>query len=205
MSLMLTNTLRAARRPGAEAQIDLSRARRWYSEDDAAPEAQTGETNAPETSPKGLDALPEEVRDYIRALRRESEERRKKLAAYEKAQREAEAARKLEEEKRLAEQGQWQKLAEERAAEIERLKQYEAQVAALLEATRKRNADRIARLPEAVRDLVPVDYEPYKLAAWLDANEGKLVKPLAPNLNPGQQSTGDGKKLASQVIKRIAY
>lgn len=204
MSLMLTTkTLRAVRRAEAEALIDLSRVRRWYADDGSTPDA--SEKTEPPADPKGLDALPEEVREYIKSLRRESEERRKKLTALEKTQQEAEAARKLEEDKKLAEQGQWQKLAEERAAEIERLKVFEAQAATLLAATTKRNADRIAKLPEAMRDLVPVEYDPHKLAAWLDANEAKLVKPVAPNLNPGQQSTGDGKKTAKQVIKRIAY
>lgn len=146
MSLMLTTkTLRAVRRAEAEALIDLSRVRRWYADDGSVPDAQE-KAEAP-TDPKGLDALPEEVRDYIKSLRRENEDRRKKLAALEKAQQEAEAVRKLEEDKKLAEQGQWQKLAEERAAEIERLKVFEAQAATLVEATTKRNADRIAKLP----------------------------------------------------------
>lgn len=204
MSLMLnTKTLRAVRRAEAEALIDLSRVRRWYADDSPSPDAQE-KAEAP-TDPKGLDALPEEVRDYIKSLRRENEDRRKKLATLEKTQQEAEVARKTEEDKKLAEQGQWQKLAEERAAEIERLKTFEAQATDMVEATKKRNADRVAKLPEAMRDLVPVDYDPPKLAAWLDANEAKLAKPVAPNLNPGQQSTGDGKKTAKQVIKRIGY
>lgn len=208
MSLML-NTLRASRRTGAEASIDLRRGRTWFAEEPEAPSAadepQVTDGKTASEAPTGLDALPEEVRAYIRALRKENEERRKKLAAFEKAQAEAELARRVEEEKRLAEQGQWQKLAEERAVEVERLRQVEAQYSALIDSVRQRNAERISRLPEALRGLVPVDYEPLKLASWLDVNESKLVKPAAPNLNAGQQSTGDAKKAARDVIKRLPY
>lgn len=207
MSLML-NTIRASRRMDAEAPVDLRRIRAWFTEESApsaADEPQAEDGKPASEAPKRLEALPEEIRAYIRSLRKENEARRKRLAEFEKAQAEAELARRAEEEKRMAEQGQWQKLAEERAAELERLRQVEAQYSELIEAVRQRNVERINRLPETLRGLVPVDYEPLKLASWLDANEGKLVKPQAPNLNAGQQSTGDAKKAARDVIKRLSY
>lgn len=208
MSLMLITPRRAVRRTDAEAAIDLTRLRRWYADTEAAetepPADADGKPAAAETV-KGLDALPDEVRDYIKSLRKENEERRKRLTALEKQQQDAKAAQDAAEAERLAKQGEWQKLAEQRQAEIERLKGYEAQVTALVEATKRRNAERIARLPEAVKSLVPTGYEPQALAEWLDVNESKIVKPTAPNLNPGRQSDGNGKKTAAQTLKRLAY
>lgn len=199
---------RATRYAGAEAVIDLSRTRRWYADDaPPAPDAPGKPADAPSASDsKGLDTLtPEELRAYIKELRQENKDRRTRLDAFEKAQADAEAARKAGEEKRLTEEGQHKTLADQRAAEIERLKVFEKQVAELTEAIKKRNTERIKSLPEPMRKLVPVDYDPHKLALWLDENKSVLTNPVAPSLNAGQKSTGDGKQTAKQIIKRVSY
>lgn len=207
-SLMLMGN--AVRRPGADALVNLSRRRVWFADppppaDDKKDDAKKPEDKGDENPIKGLDALPEDVRDYIKSLRAEAKERREKLATLEKQQADAEAARKAAEAKEAEKKGEWEKLAKEREVEIERLKAFEAQATQLVESLKATNAARIAKLPEAVRSLAPTDYAPEKLAKWLDENESKLVKPPAPNLNPGRQSTGDGKKTAKQTIKRLSY
>lgn len=95
------------------------------------------------------------------------------------------------EQKKLVEQGEWQKLAEQRQAELEKIK-----VAAELgkqyqDALKATNDQRIAAIPKERQALIPTDYDPVKLAGWLDKNQHLLVnKPQAPNLNGGEGSTG---------------
>lgn len=95
------------------------------------------------------------------------------------------------EQKKLAEQGEWQKLAEQRAAELERLKAEADLGKQYQEALKATNEQRIAAIPKERQALIPTDYDPVKLASWLDKNAALLVaKPQAPNLNGGEGSTG---------------
>lgn len=95
------------------------------------------------------------------------------------------------EQKKLAEQGEWQKLAEQRAAELERLKVEADLGKQYQEALKATNEQRIAGIPKERQGLIPTDYDPVKLASWLDKNQHLLIsKPQAPNLNGGEGSTG---------------
>lgn len=95
------------------------------------------------------------------------------------------------EQKKLAEQGEWQKLAEQRFAELERLKAEADLGKQYQDALKATNEQRIAAIPKERQALVPTDYDPVKLASWLDKNVALLViKPQAPNLNGGEGSTG---------------
>lgn len=78
----------------------------------------------------------------------------------------------------------------------ERLQEQEARIAALqadaekakkLEnRIRESNQQRLEGIPEGMRSLVPVDaMPPDELAAYLDRNEARLRRPMAPNLDGG--------------------
>lgn len=92
--------------------------------------------------------------------------------------------------KRLEEEGNWAELAKQRAAELDALKPYQERAQTLEGIIRQSNEERVKRIPEAVRPLVPVDYPPEKLQAWLNANEGRLMRPAAPDYNAGAGAGG---------------
>lgn len=156
----------------------------------------TGE-NPPENAPDAgadrqqewdgnIDSLPGPAQEYIKKLRAEAAANRVKA-------KEEEAARIKREQEALAEQGKWKELAESRAKEVERLQAVQDELdstKAIIEAS---NKARIERIPEDMRSLVPVDYlSPRDLAKWLDANESRLTKPAAPNLDAGAGVSGGG-------------
>jgi len=111
-----------------------------------------------------------------------------------------EQEQKQADEQRLKEQEQWKELAEQRAAQLADLEPYKAQVdemRAALDATVKA---RIERLPEDQRTLVPDYGDPRKTLAWLDANEEKLTRPAAPDMDAGAR--GDSLKTVNLTIEQ---
>lgn len=130
--------------------------------------------------------LPSKAQEYIRQLREEAASNRVKA-------KEEEAARIKREQEALAEQGKWKELAESRAAELEKLTGYQQRAESLEDILRKSNTARLERIPEDMRSLVPVDYlSPDQLNTWLDANESRLVKPSAPEIDAGAGTGGGG-------------
>jgi hypothetical protein len=117
--------------------------------------------------------------------------------------------------KRLEEEGNWSELARQRQAELEALKPYQERAQALESVIRSSNEERLKRIPEDMRDLVPTDYPPEKLQTWLNANERRLVKQPAPNYDAGAGngsggSTGgvqvtDADKRAAEIAKGQGY
>jgi len=117
--------------------------------------------------------------DYVRELRQEAAAVRIKL-------RELEMKQKQEDDARLAQQAEWQKLAEQRAQEVESLRPYQEKYTAMLEAIKTGNAKRIEQIPDSMKTLVPTIDDPAVLSQWLDANWQILTgKPLSPSLNGG--------------------
>lgn len=179
-----------------------------YSPDDVtggAPDAPTppvvesGKTADAELT---LDAMKEklaELEKYNTDLRKENEKRRK-------AEEATSARLAAEETKRLESAGEWQKLAEDRAKELEALKavkekadKFEAQIKATNEA-------RVKRIPDALRSVVPTGYTPEQLAEWLDKNETVLAGRVAPNLDAGDKGERGKKPVDSKtVLKKQAY
>lgn len=88
-------------------------------------------------------------------------------------------------QKQLEEQGQFKVVAEQRAQEIAELTAHKARAEALEKMIRESNAERVKKVPETMRELVPVDYSPETLAAWLDKNWERLTKAPAPNIDAG--------------------
>jgi DNA repair exonuclease SbcCD ATPase subunit len=125
-----------------------------------------------------INQLPEWARIHIKELRSESKSRR--LALNENI----EAQRKKDQE-RLEEQGEYKKLAEELTAELLDLRPLKEKYLARIEHDKQSNEKRIEAIPEKYRSVIPVDYTPDKLSAWLDTNADLLRQPVAPNIDAG--------------------
>jgi len=133
---------------------------------------------APSTTSNRIEDLPEWAQTIIRETRSEAAARRKSLEALE-------AQLKSAEDARLAEQQEWKALAEKRAAELAELAPLAASVKEMQEALNATVKARIDRLPEDVRDLVPDFGDARKTLDWLNTNEHKLMRPLAPAMDAG--------------------
>jgi phage I-like protein len=142
-----------------------------------------------------LTTLPEAVQTYIRSLRGEAAEKRKRLQALEAQMNEMQ-------QKQLAEQGKWKELAEAREAELNKVKPYQTRAEALEARITANNKARVERIPEHFRSLIP-QLPPEDLAAWLDANETKLTTPPAPNLDAGAGG-GEGKTAIQLTAEQLA-
>lgn len=163
--------------------------------DSSSAQAEDNEGQRDESSGR-IDDLPPWAVEMIRELREESKARRIALRQREDQDREAE-------QRRLAETGQWQTLAEERLTEIESLARYRERAEMLEARIRESNEQRVARIPEQWRSVVPTDYTPEALASWLDLNLTRLTRPVAPSLDGGA-SAGTSQVTLTDEEKQIA-
>jgi len=102
------------------------------------------------------------------------------------------AEQKAAADKRLAEQNEWKTLAEQHAARIAELEPLAQAAKSAQEALAATVQARIERLPEDVRDMVPDFEDARKTLAWLDANEPRLISPVAPDTDAGKRGDGGG-------------
>ena len=175
--------MRGSRRTAAEHQVDLRKIRRWWADEPGDAEGQDAQES---NSSKGkIEELPDWVQQMIRDLRHEAAGNRVALKEQEKQAREREQAR-------LVEEGKWKELAESRANELAQYQPYKERAETLEAQLRAHNEARIKRVPEDMRTIIPTEYAPEKLSAWLDANESKLVRPPAPDLDAGAGRGGAG-------------
>ena len=147
------------------------------------------------TTPEQQDTF---SREYVEKLRQEAADNRVKLKDYQDAQTAAESLR-------LEKLGEWQQLAEARAAEITELSVFKGQFEAVQKAMDKRNKERIEQIPEDMQSFVPEYSDPSQLATWLDTNWTRLnAMPLVPTLNGntgGNQQRGPKITLSAAEIK----
>jgi hypothetical protein len=136
---------------------------------------------------------PAELARIIAELRKENAATRKKQRELEQVEAQRTAAQKEADEKRLKEQGEFKTLYEKTAAEMEALKAKAAKAEALEGRIKAANDARIAKVPEAMRTLIP-DYDVVKLSEWLDANLDKLTKPAAPDFDAGKSGERGGQQ-----------
>jgi hypothetical protein len=128
---------------------------------------------------QAVDAVKTFPAEYVAELRQEAASYRTKLKEFEEKQRQTE-------EQRLAQQQEWQKLAEQRAQEVEQLRPYQERYEAMINNLRANNQKRLEAVPETMKTLIPPIDDPATLASWLDTNWQLLTaKPLAPSLNGG--------------------
>jgi hypothetical protein len=145
-------------------------------------EADKGTGGSPAAEPKISEnehMIPKSRFDEVSNRAKQAEDRLAKL----------EAERNAENEKRMVEQEQWQKLAEERAhklAEAERKAQkadvYEVEMKSWVETT-------VSNIPEEYKSFIP-DGSVEQQFGWLKKNYDKIMKPTAPNIGAGQRGAG---------------
>lgn len=163
----------------------------------------TGEGNAPESGGKYNPASLEDAQKIIAALEKRLSEREDTITGLKSAQ--STLAQQVQaiqdaQKKKLEEDGNYAELAKQRAAEIAALKPVADRAAALEAIIREGNEARVKALPETVRGLVPVDYAPERLQAWLNANETLLKKPPAANYDAGA-GAGAGTRATTTLVE----
>lgn len=152
----------------------------------------------PAAEPLNVDNAPMIPKTRFDEVNSERNALREQLAEFQRKQQ-------ADEQAKLEEQGEFQKLAEERQKEIERLASYEAQVTQLTEAAKASNEKLIEQVPEDKRGLIP-EYEPLKLQQWLAMNQSILIgQPFTPPSTNGgagtyQKSNGQHKPLTQTEI-----
>ena len=145
--------------------------------------------NAGSPKPANLD----EALNYIQALEKrvaEQKERASKYYSETKSLSERLSAIEQGTRKRLEEEGNYRELANKHAADLESLKPLAERAQALEAIIRESNEARIKSVPENMRNLIPVDYAPERLQAWLNANEGLLRRSPAPDFDAGAGGSG---------------
>lgn len=174
---------------GQSSGVSLRKWRRWYADGDG----QQGQGQDQGQGEGGYNpATLEDAQKIIKALQKRvgDKEREKDEAVQAANQRAADAD--AERKKKLAEEGNYKALADQATAEAESLRGYRDRAASLEQVIRDSNDSRIKTLPESARDLVPVDYAPEKLQAWLNKNMSLLTKPAPPNFDAGAGSGSGG-------------
>ena len=137
------------------------------------------ETQAVDATTQTVDATETFPRSVVVELRQEAASYRTKLKEFEEQRRQ-------ENDQRLAQQNEWQKLAEQRAAEVESLRPYQERYETIIANLKANNERRLEAVPENMRTLIPPIDDPGTMAQWLDTNWQLLTnKPFAPSLNGG--------------------
>lgn len=113
------------------------------------------------------------------------------------------------EEKRMADQAEWQKLAETRATKLDELAPVAEQFEELKTAFAAVIDSKLAQIPEDVRkaqvDPVRAVMTPVQFSKWLDAALPTLSARKAPDLEAGAGGRAGKKPLGTTDLKRVAY
>ena len=163
-------------------------------------QAAAGQPEQPNTAAQTTTTewTPEAAAAEIKKLRNEAGKYRKEREAAEKAAAEADAAR-------LAEQGKYKELWEKSQAQLNEYEPMKARLQELTERTQQANEARIKAIPDSMKGLVPEYDDPFKLSAWLDANQTVFQKPPAPSLDAGAGGNrGNGAAVSDEVINELA-
>jgi hypothetical protein len=139
------------------------------------PPTPNGQTPNGQKTP--LNSLPQDVQEYIKSLRKESESSREQLDARSKQDQAAE-------EQRQREQGEFQKLADKYKTRVEELEQYQERYGKLAEQLSAQIKAQIKGWPAEVKALDPGDEAPIEdRLSWVER-----VTPLVARLE--QQTQG---------------
>jgi phage I-like protein len=151
-------------------------------------EATGGEASGDDAGGKYEPSTIEDAQKIIGALTKRLEERDAKIAKLAERFDEADARMKAMEQaqrQRLEESGNYAEIAKRYQTELESLKPVAERAQSLEAIIRESNETRLAGIPETYRNLVPTDYAPEKLQAWLNANEPLLKRTPPPSLDAG--------------------
>jgi len=176
--------------------MSLTRWRAWYAEGDTGKTPGAGDGQGDGKGEEGYNpASLDDAKKIIAALEKRVGERDAQIGTLRQSNNGLDERLKAIEDaqkQRLEKQGDFEELARQRAAEIESLKPTAERAKALEQVIRESNEARVKRVPEAMRSVVPADYPPEKLQAWLNANEALLTKAPAPNFDGGAGNGGSG-------------
>lgn len=145
--------------------------------------------NAGSVAPGNLD----DALKYIAALEKRVAEQKERASKYfSETKSLSDRLNAIEEgtRKRLQEEGNYRELAQKHAADLESLKPLAERAQALEAIIRESNEARMKAVPENMRNLIPVDYAPERLQAWLNANEALLRRSPAPDFDAGAGGSG---------------
>ncbi len=136
-----------------------------------------------------------ELKNESAGRRRKGNELTEQLAALQNAQ-----------NKQLEESGNFKELASRRAAEIAAMQPFKDMAERLEKSIRASNEAVIETIPEDRRSLIPAEYSPEQLQAYLVANKDTLRKAPAPNIDAGASGgTGSASvKLTAEELKIAA-
>lgn len=170
--------------------------------DQETPGAQSGadqETPGAQSAAEEIpfDSLPPFWQEQFNSLRHENGKMRNRAKEIEQE------ARKREQE-RLAQEGKWRELAETRQKQLDELNPYRERAESLESMIRQSNETRVEMIPDEWKSVVPTDYSPERLSAWLDANLERLRTPKAPNLDGGAGGGGGSSIKVTDEDRRAA-
>lgn len=156
----------------------------WNESEATGGDADSGDAGDSKYNPASLD----DAQKIIEALTKRLSERDAKIEKLAGTMSETEARIKAMEDaqrKRLEETGNYAEVAKRYQSELESLKPIAERAQSLEAIIRESNEARLGAIPESYRNLVPTDYAPEKLQAWLNANESLLKRAPAPSLDAG--------------------
>ena len=209
--------VRTASRFGATAGVSVRKRRRWYGADadaddtddadqpgaeDAEDVDTDDETDDSDSGEWSIDDLPAGAQEYIRSLRSEAAENRRKAKTLE--QKQAERERKAKEE-----QGKYKELYEEVLPKLERLEALEQREEERRERLAQKNAERIKGVKnkdarEKIQAAVDKLGSPEDVAEALDNLIPLIGQKPAPNLGGGNKGDS-GSSVGEVTISKASY
>lgn len=183
------NRVRTTRRAAAEAGVSLSKRRRWFADDPNGGQAAGAGVGA--GSNAGASSAGTQNTEHMLPKARFDEINTKYQELLAKVEKDKEASATAEQE-RLRKQGEFQQLFEAEKKRADTLAVDAASAKVLREAMDASNQARIAKLPEAMRTLVPTTLPPEQVASYLDANWTLLQGAAAPDTDAGAGGSGGG-------------
>lgn len=145
-------------------------------------------TTAPTASP-AEHMIPKARFDEVNEARRKAEDRLAQI----------ETERKVETEKRLAEQNQYKELAEARGVDLVKAQAIASKVDVYEKTLADVLAAQVASLPEDKRDLVPDELTTQQKLSWLAKNAAILKAPASFDIGAGRQGGGEPPKKVSPL------
>lgn len=190
-------------RPGGSVRL-LAKRRAWYADEDDREGQDSGQGDGDGSgkyNPKDLD----EANKIIQSLVKRLDERDAAHEAYKQQTEDRLNAIEKDRRKKLEEEGNYKELLNQATGELESMKAYKDRAASLEQIIREGNETLIQRIPEDRQGIVPVDYPPEKLRAWLDKNVPLLTKQPPPDYDAGAGggSRGNGKTELSAAEKAV--
>lgn len=179
----------AVRRAGSEGVVNLSKRRCWFTDEQSGAGLSSAGTQNTEQH-----MIPKSRFDEVLTQAREAQ------AALKKFQEDSAAA----EAERLKKQGEWQQIAENEKKRADALEPLKTRAEALEKMIREGNEARVQKVSEDQRSLIPVDYPPERLSAWLDSNWDRLTTRPAPNIDAGAGGAGAPPAKLTDDEKQVA-